>query len=94
MRLKNKTYDTLKTVALIIAPILTFVSAICIIWGVPYSEQITATLSALDALLGALLTNSTDRYRAEQVQMNYNTDDNEGYEVYEYEDTDNDTEEQ
>ena len=93
MKLKNSTYDKLKTVALIVAPLLTFAAAVCVIWGVPYSEQITATIAALDTFLGTLLTNSTDAYRAETEQMNYNTDDNEGYEVIEYEDQEIDTEE-
>ena len=93
MKLSNHTYDVLKNVALNVAPILTFVSAICVIWGVPHSEQITATLAALDTLLGALLVNSTNIYRAEQEQMNYNTDAEDGLEVIDYEDTDIDTEE-
>ena len=58
----NKTYDLLKKVAFIFAPLAVFIGAICIIWGVPYSEQITATLSALNALLGALLGKSSKDY--------------------------------
>lgn len=90
MRLKNQTYDKLKTVALNIAPILTFISALCTIWGVPYSAQLTASVAAFDTLIGAMLVKSTEIYRAEKEQDNYNTDDNEGYE---YEDTTDDTEE-
>lgn len=94
MRLSNRTYDVLKTIAFIIAPLLTFASAVCIIWNVPYSEQITATLAALDTMLGALLKNSTDIYRAETPQSNFNEDYGSGLEVEVYEDQDTDTEKQ
>ena len=73
MKMKNKTYDTLKTVALIVAPILTFTSAVCAIWNVPYSEQITATLAALAALIGTLLKDSSDKYNTEK-KINENKD--------------------
>lgn len=51
----NKTYDIIKAVALLMAPVLVFISALCSIWNVPYCEQITATLAALDTLLGAIV---------------------------------------
>lgn len=63
--MNNKTYDTLKIIALIAAPLITFIGAVCIIWKVPFAEQITATLAALDTLLGALLT---------KLGIDYNTD--------------------
>lgn len=55
MKLSNRTYDTLKLVALIAVPLFAFLGALCTIWNVPHSEQITATLTALDTLLGALV---------------------------------------
>lgn len=55
MKLSDKTYDTLKLVALIAVPLFAFLGALCTIWNVPHSEQITATLTALDTLLGALV---------------------------------------
>lgn len=64
-KLSNRTYDILKTIALIAAPLITFIGAVCIIWHVPFAEQITATLAALDTLLGALLT---------KLGIDYNTD--------------------
>lgn len=54
--MSNRTYDILKTIALIAAPLITFIGAVCIIWGVPFAEQITATLAAIDTLLGTILT--------------------------------------
>ena len=51
----NKQYDTLKTIALIITPILAFLASCVTIWGIPYGEQIVATLTALDTLIGAVV---------------------------------------
>lgn len=62
----NKTYDILKKIALNFAPLATFIGAICIIWGVPYSEQITATLAALDTLLGALIHKSSKEHHKQE----------------------------
>lgn len=64
----NKTYDILKKIAFIFAPFATFVGAVCIIWGVPFSEQITATLAAFDTLLGALLGKSSKDYHAQTAE--------------------------
>ena len=51
----NKTYDTLKFIALAVTPVFTFICAIISIWGIPYAQQITATLAALETLIGALV---------------------------------------
>ena len=58
----NSTYDKLKSIALIIAPILTFIASLLKIWNVPYSTQILATLSAIDVLVGAIVTISKELY--------------------------------
>lgn len=50
----NKTYDIIKLIALIAAPVLVFLSALVDIWHVPYAQQITLTLAALDTLIGTL----------------------------------------
>ena len=63
--MSNKTYDRLKTIALIVAPLLTFLAALCIIWKVPFSEQITASLAALDAMLGTILRKLGIEYNTE-----------------------------
>ena len=60
--MSNKTYDLLKMIALIAAPLITFIGAVCIIWGVPFAEQITATLAAIDTLLGTILTKLVIEY--------------------------------
>ena len=53
--MSNRTYDIIKMISLIAVPIVAFISALCGIWNVPHSEQITATLTAIDTLLGAIV---------------------------------------
>ena len=42
-------------VSLIAVPFVAFISALMTIWNVPHGEQITATLTAIDTLLGAIV---------------------------------------
>lgn len=51
----NKTYDRIKFAALIIAPILAFFASLVTIWGIPFAAEITATLTAIDTLVGAIV---------------------------------------
>lgn len=55
MKISNRTYDVIKFIALVIAPICTFFAALVEIWGIPYGPQIVATIAALDTLLGAIV---------------------------------------
>lgn len=61
----NKQYDTLKMIALILTPVLAFMASLTNIWHVPYAEQIVATLTALDTLLGALVVIANKQYKGE-----------------------------
>lgn len=60
--MNDKTYDTLKLIGLIFAPVSTFIAALISIWNIPYSAQITATLAALDTLIGALVVIAKAQY--------------------------------
>lgn len=53
--MSNKTYDTLKLVALVLTPVLAFLASVANIWNIPYSEQIVATLTGIDTLVGAIV---------------------------------------
>lgn len=53
--MSNRTYDIIKLISLIAVPFVAFISALMTIWDVPHGEQITATLTAVDTLLGALV---------------------------------------
>lgn len=67
MKLSNSTYDTLKWVAQYLLPALgTFYFALTKIWGLPYGTEIVGTITATDALLGALLGISTMNYEGDK----------------------------
>ena len=53
--MSNKTYDIIKTIALIATPVLTFAAALVSIWNIPHVAELTATFAALDTLLGAVV---------------------------------------
>lgn len=53
--MSNKTYDIIKNISLFAAPILVFISAMVSIWNVPYMTEITASLAAVDSLLGGIV---------------------------------------
>lgn len=63
MILDNKVYDVLKFIAQIVLPaIATLYITVANIWGLPYGEQISGTVMAIDTFLGALLMISTNVY--------------------------------
>ena len=63
MKMSNKVYDVLKKIALVILPpIATFYSAMAVIWGWPYGEEVVGTIVAVAPLLGAWLQISTTTY--------------------------------
>lgn len=65
--ISNKAYDTIKGIALIGAPVIVFLSALCNIWAVPHAAELTATLAAIDTLIGAVVTSlKADYDRANQ----------------------------
>ena len=69
MKMSNKVYDIMKFVAQILLPALaTLYFALAKIWGFPYATEITGTLAAVDAFLGALLGISTANYNKEKEQ--------------------------
>ena len=56
MKISNKTYDIIKFVSLIIAPIAVFVAALATIWGWgDVGSKVVATISAIDVLVGAVV---------------------------------------
>ena len=66
MKLKNKTYDILKWIALYLLPALgTLDFALSGIWGLPYGEEVVGTITAADTFLGVLLGISSATYKKE-----------------------------
>lgn len=61
--MSKETYDILKYITQYILPAAaTFVMTLGQIWGMPYSEQISLTLVALDTALGVCLGISSSNY--------------------------------
>lgn len=61
--MSNKMYDVLKWVALVVLPaVAIFYESLAGIWGLPFAEQIPATITAVDLLLGVLLGVSSATY--------------------------------
>ena len=63
MIMNNKVYDVLKFIAQIVLPaIATFYLTLAGIWGLPFGEQVSATVMAIDTLLGTVLMISSNTY--------------------------------
>lgn len=61
--MSNKVYDILKWMALIFLPaVATLYTTLAGIWGLPYSEAISATVMAVDTFLGVILKISNNNY--------------------------------
>lgn len=61
--MSNKVYDVLKFIAQIVLPALaTLYVTIASLWGLPYPEEISGTIMAIDTFLGALLMISSNQY--------------------------------
>lgn len=66
MKMSNKVYDILKFIAQIVLPAAaTLYVTIAGIWGLPYGDQISGTVMAIDLFLGALLGISSSQYKKE-----------------------------
>lgn len=60
--MNNNTYDKIKLIALIIAPILVLIGSIASIWEVANADKITATLAAIDTCIGAIVAILSHNY--------------------------------
>lgn len=66
MKMSNEAYDLLKKIALYFLPALaTLWLTIGKIWGIPYTTEIGATLTAIDVFIGACLGISSKNYYGE-----------------------------
>ena len=61
--MSNKVYNILKWVAMIVLPACaTFYLGFAQVWGLPYGEEISTTITLFDTLLGSVLMISTAQY--------------------------------
>lgn len=52
----DKMYDTIKTIALLLVPVLTLATTLVNIWGIAHADLWAATFAALDVFVGAVVT--------------------------------------
>lgn len=63
MNMNNKVYDILKWVAMIVLPALaTLYLGLSNVWGLPYGEEVSTTITLVNTFLGAVLMISTNQY--------------------------------
>lgn len=64
----NKTFNIIRLIGEIAVPVIAFITAICTIWNVPRCAEITATLTALDTLIGAIVMILRKNYNKRQTE--------------------------
>lgn len=63
MKLKNEVYDALKWVTTILLPALgALYAALAVFWGFPKGVEVSGSLGAVAAFLGALINRSSKVY--------------------------------
>ncbi len=82
MIFKNeKKYDTLKTIALIMPLFIVLYEAIGKIWNIPYTDQITMTLTAINAFIGGLVKISNIKYNNTELDKIYDQEEENAMEI-------------
>lgn len=70
MKLDNKTYDILKWVATIVLPsVAVLYGTLGKIWGLPFTEQIPLTITAIQVFIASLLGISSANYYKDQIEV-------------------------
>jgi hypothetical protein len=67
MKINNKVYDILKWVAVLLLPALsTFIAYVFPLWGIPYGNEISKTITALAVFIGAIIGISSIAYQRDK----------------------------
>ena len=70
--MNNKVYNVLKWIAMIVLPaIATLYLGLSNVWGLPYGEEVSATITLVNTFLGTVLMISTSQYN-KRVDTNEN----------------------
>lgn len=76
MKISNRTYDTIKWIALIVLPALNvLILTLGKIWGLPYFSEIGASIAAFGVFLAAIIKTSSDNYSEGEVIENHYLED-------------------
>jgi len=66
MVLKNKVYDVMKWIALIVLPAISALYfALANVWSLPAADKVVGTIAAIDTFIGAILGISTAGYKGD-----------------------------
>ena len=70
--MSNKVYNILKWIAMIVLPALaTLYLGLSNVWGLPYGEEVSTTITLVNTFLGTVLMISTNQYN-KRVDVNEN----------------------
>jgi hypothetical protein len=70
--MNNKVYNFLKWIAMIVLPALaTLYLGLSNVWGLPYGEEVSTTITLINTFLGTVLMISTNQYN-KRVDANEN----------------------
>ncbi len=78
---KESNYDKLKTMALIMPLFIVLYEAIGKIWNIPYTDQITMTLTAINAFIGGLVKISNIKYNNTELDKIYDQEEENAMEI-------------
>ena len=67
MKLSNKAYDILNFIVRALLPLADLVMALVTIWGLPYGQEISATIIAIHAFLAIFITGANASYKKNQI---------------------------
>lgn len=67
----SRTYDLLKNIALIMPLFIVLYETVGKIWSIPYTEQITLTLTAINAFVGGLVKISSTKFNKTELWEQY-----------------------
>ena len=71
--MNNKVYDVLKWIAMIVLPACaTLYLGLSNVWGLPYGEEVSTTITLVNTFLGTVLMISTNQYN-KRVDTNENS---------------------
>ena len=67
MKIPNKAYDICKWIVMLLLPCAaTFYKLLCGVWGLPYADEISTTLTGLATFIGGILCISSVNYNKEE----------------------------
>lgn len=65
----NKVYDLAKWTAVVVLPALNVLwVAVATVWGIPFVQEVSTTLTAINTFLGALVGFSNAQYNSKEVK--------------------------